>query len=398
MFVRCIPVLILLLPVFFSFAHAAPVSPSLEKMAGAMLMFGFREAGLEADSPLLEQIRRGELGGVLLFDKDAADKGPRNVHSPEQLRELIRTLQEAAPDLLLVAVDQEGGRVRRLKPRHGFADLPSAAELGALPPNAVYDVGRRLGSELRDLGININLAPVADVNINPACPIVGALDRSFGAFPEEVSGRVLAFGFGLAASGVAPCLKHFPGHGSAAVDSHHGLPDITATWNEQAELAPYASAFAAGWPGLVLTGHLYHAGLDPRLPSSLSPAVVQDLLRRRLGWNGVIITDDLQMQAAAGQHSLEERILLAVNAGNDILVFGNNTPSGYHPELPRQVHATLLRLVRQGRIAPDRIVESWQRIQNLRQRLAAGRLIEETTFENIFTGRFPPATPDQQKP
>lgn len=394
MLIRCILLLALL---FSSSAHAAPVPPSLEKMAGAMLMFGFREARLEADAPLLDQIRRGELGGVLLFDKDAADKGPRNVHSPEQLRELIRTLQEAAPDMLLVAVDQEGGRVRRLKPRRGFADLPSAAELGSLPPNAVYEAGRRLGSELRELGININLAPVADINSNPACPIIGALDRSFGASPEGVSDGVLAFGFGLAASGVAPCLKHFPGHGSAAVDSHHGLPDITATWNEQAELAPYASAFAAGWPGLVLTGHLYHAGLDPHLPSSLSSAVVQDLLRRRLGWTGVVITDDLQMQAAAGQYSMEDRVLLAVNAGNDILVFGNNTPSGYDPELPRLVHATLVRLVQQGRIAPERIAASWQRIQAFKQRLASGRLLGKAAFKNVFIGRFPPVIPDQQK-
>ena len=343
--------------------HAATAGPSLDMMIGSMLMLGFRGADLPPGDPFLAQVRAGHVGHVILFDRDVTTGGERNITSPRQLRQLTASLRAASPGPLLIAVDQEGGRVRRLKPQKGFADLPSAQSMGAGQPDKTRAIARQLGRELAGLGISVNLAPVADVNSNPANPAIGALERSFSPNPALVAAHALAFGQGLAQQGVIPCLKHFPGQGGAQKDSHLGLTDITRCWNAKSDLAPYAQAFAKGWPGMVMLGHLFHTGLDGNYPATLSHAVVADLLRGRMGWRGVIISDDMQMKAIADHYGLEQAVLLAVNAGVDILLFGNNLY--WDDNLPQKAFATLKGLVESGRISQQRIVESWQRISNL---------------------------------
>ena len=166
-----------------------------------------------------------------------------------------------------------------------------------------------------------------------------------------------------------PALKHFPGQGGARNDSHLGVTDISRCWNADADLAPYAQAFAHGWPGMVMIGHLYHKGLDVRYPATLSRAVITGLLRGRMGWQGVVVSDDMQMKAITTQFGMEQAMLLAVNAGVDILLFGNNLY--WDKELPRKAFDTLQKLVRSGRISRQRITESWQRITNLYSTRAA---------------------------
>ena len=338
-------------------------SPSLDMMIGSMLMLGFRGADLPPGDAFLAQVRTGHVGHVILFDRDVTTGGERNITSPRQLRQLTATLRAAAPGPLLIAVDQEGGRVRRLKTQKGFADLPSARSMGAAQPEKTRAIARQLGKELADLGISVDLAPVADVNSNPANPAIGALERSFSPNPAIVAAHALAFGQGLAQQGVIPALKHFPGQGGAQKDSHLGLTDITRSWNAKADLAPYAQAFAQGWPGMVMLGHLFHTGLDANYPATLSRAVVADLLRGRMGWQGVIISDDMQMKAITDHYGLEQAVLLAVNAGVDILRFGNNLY--WDENLPQKAFATLKGLVESGRISQQRIMESWLRISNL---------------------------------
>ena len=338
-------------------------SPSLDMMIGSMLMLGFRGADLPPGDAFLAQVRTGHVGHVILFDRDVTTGGERNITSPRQLRQLTATLRAAAPGPLLIAVDQEGGRVRRLKTQKGFADLPSAQSMGAAQPEKTRAIARQLGKELADLGISVDLAPVADVNSNPANPAIGALERSFSPNPAIVAAHALAFGQGLAQQGVIPALKHFPGQGGAQKDSHLGLTDITRSWNAKADLAPYAQAFAQGWPGMVMLGHLFHTGLDANYPATLSRAIVADLLRGRMGWQGVIISDDMQMKAITDHYGLEQAVLLAVNAGVDILLFGNNLY--WDENLPQKAFATLKGLVESGRISQQRIMESWLRISNL---------------------------------
>ena len=253
--------------------------------------------------------------------------------------------------------------MRRLKPQKGFADLPSAQSMGAGQPDKTRALARQLGKELAGLGISVNLAPVADVNSNPANPAIGALERSFSPNPALVAAHALAFGQGLAQQGVIPALKHFPGQGGAQKDSHLGLTDITRSWNAKADLAPYEQAFAQGWPGMVMLGHLFHTGLDANYPATLSHAVVADLLRGRMGWQGVIISDDMQMKAITAHYGMEQAVLLAVNAGVDILLFGNNLY--WDENLPQKAFATLKGLVQSGRVSQQRVMESWLRISNL---------------------------------
>ena len=344
-------------------APSALAEPSLERMLGAMLMLGFRGTQLAQDDPFLQEIRAGRVGHVILFDRDQTNRGIRNIESPEQVRRLTTDVRAAAPGPMLIAVDQEGGQVRRLKPEQGFMDLPSAQRMGQESVHASRVQGQELGRELAGLGINLNLAPVADVNVDPFSPSIGQLGRSFSTDPQQVARHVIAFGQGLAESGVIPTLKHFPGHGSARADSHLGIADISLSWDGGSELLPYAEAFAANWPGMVMLGHLYHARLDPQHPATLSRMVVSGLLRQGLGWQGVIISDDLQMKAISEHYGLEEAILLAVEAGVDILLFGNNLE--WDADLPRKVYATLRGLVDSGRISPARIRQSWERIDLL---------------------------------
>ena len=252
-----------------------------DAMLGAMIMGCVDGTELAPDDPFLALVRAGRVGGVCLFQYKK-DHSVMNVVSPQQVKRLTRTLREAAPGPFLIAVDQEGGRVRRLCPEQGFADLPSAAEMGELPPERTYQTAARLGRELRGLGINVDFAPVADENVNPDCPIIGGRGRSFGGDERAVSAHASAFGAGLAAEGVIPVLKHFPGHGSSEKDSHLGTTEITRTWQKR-ELRPYVDAIAAGWPGMIMSAHLFHAGLDPELPASLSKNVMTRLLRGRLG-------------------------------------------------------------------------------------------------------------------
>ena len=340
--------------------------PTLSDMIGQMIMIGMNGFELRDKDPLLASIRAGRAGNILLFERDVLG-GPKNIESPAQVRLLTARLQKAAPRPLFIAVDQEGGNVQRLRPERGFEGAPAAAVLGNDSPDATRQAARRMGLEMAAVGINFDFAPVADLNINPLSPAIGAIQRSFGVHPHRAAAHVIAFGEGLIQAGVTPCLKHFPGHGSAREDSHDSMPDISATW-QPTELIPFQQALLEGWSGAVMPGHLYHRGLDALHPASLSARVLNGLLRGKMGFAGVIVSDDMQMGAVAKSYSLEDRIQFAVEAGVDILVFSNNSRM---PVLGAdEIHAVLLRLVQQGRLSPARIALSFERISRLKQRFA----------------------------
>lgn len=339
--------------------------PSVEEMAGAMIMTGFH--GTEAPPSVLQAISEGKIGGIILFERGKKPGEAYNIESPGQLKRLVDSLQNAAPRTLLVAVDQEGGQVRRLKTTRGFSALPSAAAMGRMETSEVWNFGYRAGREMASLGINVDLAPVADIRRSRRSPGLGDAGRLFGDDPEKVTRQALAFGDGLFQAGVLPALKHFPGLGSAGKDSHLSLPDVTDSWSRD-ELIPYKTAFVGDWPGMVLVAHVYNRNFDENLPSSLSPAVVDGLLREELGWNGVVISDDLQMGAASKGHSLEERVRLALLAGNDILLFGNHLE--YDPLLHERLFQAVMALVKEGVVPVERLKISWRRIEAMKERLA----------------------------
>lgn len=367
---RIISFLILFLSLFipfitFSNSATKPESPTqqpaTDEMISAMLMFGFR--GYMPDQKFLNIVKEGKIGNFLLFDKDVSSGKERNIKSPEQVKELCTLLSDNMKNPGFIGIDQEGGQVRRLKPQKGFFDLPSAQKLGQGNAGITYETADTLGKELNNLGINLDLAPVVDVDSNPYNPVIGKLGRAFNTDPGQVVQHALAFGRGLAKNGVVPVLKHFPGQGCASKDSHAEPVDISQCWNPEVDLLPYAEIIQAGWPGMIMIGHLDLKELDKDLPASLSKNIVTGLLRQGLHWDGVVITDDLQMGAVASQRSIKEIIELAVNAGVDILMFGNNLE--WNEKLPGQVQEAFKALVDEGKITRERLLLSWNRISAL---------------------------------
>jgi len=345
--------------------QAASSDDSLEEWIGQMIMVGFRGTELGAGHPFLEDLRGLHLGGVILFDYDVSTQSDvRNIVSAQQVRSLIQQLQSASRRPLLVAVDQEGGRVRRLKEKHGFPAAPSQEELGRTDrEEATREAARRTGNLLADLGINTNFAPVLDLALNPLNPVIASLGRSYGREAERAASHARWTMEEFHRAGILSAVKHFPGHGSSREDSHLGLPDVTDLWEEE-ELEPFRRVIREGLPDMVMTAHLYNSAWDALHPSTLSKAVVTGMLRGELGFQGVVVSDDLQMGAVDQNYTLRERIRLAVEAGVDILLFANNLR--YDPRIAEKAHRTLKELVDSGVLTPERIRESYDRIVALK--------------------------------
>jgi beta-N-acetylhexosaminidase len=345
-----------------------PASVSLDAKIGQMLLVGFRGLAVDEGHFIVRDIRERHLGGVVLFDFDVPTQQPeRNVRSRTQLAALSQALQSAATAPLLVSIDHEGGKVTRLKEASGFPASLSHGQLGRLNDlEATFAQAAQMAETLADLGINLNLAPVVDLCANPDNPIIAKYDRCFSPDPAVVSDHAEQFIHAHHQHGVLCAAKHFPGHGSSRDDSHLGWVDVTATWSRE-ELIPYQRLIAAGLADAVMTAHVYHAGLDPEDPATLSRAVLTGLLRGELGYDGVIVSDDLQMGAIAGYYGFEATIRKAIEAGVDLLTFANN--SVYEPEVAAQAIAAIKQLVSAGVVTEERIDASYRRIQRMKSRL-----------------------------
>lgn len=339
--------------------------PALRDRIGQMLVVGFRGRTPDEAAPALRDVAEHGLGGVVLFTVDQPTGGSRNVASPDQLATLVGSLSAAATGLpLFVAIDQEGGRVARLGPANGFPASRSAAELGATgDPEATREAAAVIAATLAAAGITMNLAPVLDLAVNPDNPIIGALGRSFAADPATVTAHATAFIEAHRAAGVLTAIKHFPGHGSARGDTHLGVVDVTDEWS-RAELGPFENVVAAGLADAVLTAHVFNAALDAERPATLSRPTITGLLRDRIGFDGVVISDDLQMGAIRAEYGHEEAVALAIEAGVDVLLIANQVV--YEPDVVVRTIDLVERLVRQGRIGEDRIDASYRRIARLK--------------------------------
>jgi len=347
-------------------AEAAPQPDSLQIRIGQMLMVGFRGTALDEAPDIRRAIERQRIGGVVLFDYDVPSRSrERNIASPDQLRKLTGELQELSRVPLLIAVDQEGGRVARLKPARGFPESPSARSLGRLgDPDSTGRAARTMARALKAARISMDLAPVVDLDTNPNNPVIGKLGRSYSADPAVVARQAGIVVRSLEGEGIVPVLKHFPGHGSSRADSHLGFTDVTETWRET-ELEPYRRLFREGYRGAVMTAHVFNANLDPNHPATLSGATIEGLLRRKLGFRGVVISDDMQMQAIAGNYGLEDALRLSIEAGVDILLFANNT-TRYDRHIAEKASKLIRRMVEKGAIPASRIDESYRRIMALK--------------------------------
>jgi beta-N-acetylhexosaminidase len=342
----------------------SPVGPSLRERIGQMLLVGFRGLTIEEAEATRAQVAAGELGGVILFSVDQISGGARNIASPEQLRTLVEALRAAATvSPLTVAIDQEGGMVARLGPSHGFPPTVSAAELGRGDPSATASAARAIAETLASVGVTLNLAPVVDLAVNPNNPIIAAIGRSFSADPDVVVAHAAAFIEAHHPVGIAAAIKHFPGQGSATGDTHAGIVDVSEVWTPT-ELVPFQVLVERDLPDAVLTAHIFNAQLDPDHPATLSKPTVTGILREQLGYDGVVITDDLQMGAIRDAYGYEEAVALAIEAGVDILLIANQIV--YEPDVASRTIDIVEGLVRDGRIGEDRIDASYARITRLK--------------------------------
>ncbi len=293
-------------------------------------------------------------GGVILFK--------RNIRSAAELRRLAEAIHATGAGVHpLVALDHEGGRVDRL-PRP-FTHFPPAAVVGAWrDPRLAEAVGRAMGRELRAAGIDLDFAPVLDVWSNPLNRVIG--DRAFGTDPARVARLGVALARGLERAGVLACGKHFPGHGASAGDSHFVLPRVRRSRRALAavELAPFARAIAAGIPAL-MTAHVLYPALDPRRPATLSPAICRDLLRRRLGFRGVLFSDDLEMNAVAAHSTPARSAVAALRAGCDMLLVCQSLDAA------RAAMRGVEEAVADGTLPADGVADALARIAALRRRL-----------------------------
>ncbi|HKY67907.1 MAG TPA: glycoside hydrolase family 3 N-terminal domain-containing protein, partial [Acidimicrobiales bacterium] len=319
----------------------------MRRLAAGTLLASFPGAEVP---PWLRRIAAGGLGGVCLYGSNRkADVGA-----------VAAQLHTLRPELV-IALDEEGGDVTRLEAATG-SSVPGPAALGAVDDERLtHDVGAALGAVLRACGVDLDLAPCADANSDPANPVIGV--RSFGADADLVAGHVAAFVTGLQQSGVAACAKHFPGHGAVAVDSHLALPTVdepadVVRWRE---LVPFRAALDVGVRA-VMPGHLLVPALDPEGPATVSHRIVTGVLRGELGFTGVVVTDALDMGGAGGPSEIPANVVRALAAGADLCCLGPDNDE----ELVTSCVDAVVAAIRTGALAPERVAEAASRVAALR--------------------------------
>lgn len=338
----------------------------LEEMIGQMILVGFLGDNNEHAwfSSITEQLKSGKITGVLYLRRNISDRA-----SVDGMNTALNTAGRNRP-MPLIGVDQEGGRIERLTEDIGFPHTPSASSMASESSvDQAHEAYGELARNLRELGFNFNLAPVVDLNINADNPIISRFDRSFSSDPETVIQYGTAFVDAHRAEGVVTALKHFPGHGSSTDDSHYGAVDVSDSWSE-AELTPFSALIANGRADMIMSAHIRNLQIQDReenLPVSLSPSGLKGTLRNKMGYTGVIISDDMQMGAIRDNYTLNDAVIRAVEAGNDILIFANDR----YPvvDIPDQVISILSEAAGKDRALAAGICESYRRIIALKSRL-----------------------------
>ncbi len=367
-FRNTIPALLLLTVFFLTNSCIKQDEKNLDEKIGQLLMIGFRGQDLSNEPNLKKMLKQIKPGGIILYDYDVPSKSfERNISSPEQLKSLLSSISEIAETPLFIAIDLEGGKVNRLKEAYGFPRTVSAGYLGEINnPDSTRHYAEQYAKTLKSLGINVNFAPVVDVNTNPNCPIIGKMLRSFSSDPDEVRAHSEIFIDMYSEYEIISALKHFPGHGSSEYDSHHGFTDVSATWNK-IELIPYRELISSNKVDMVMTAHVFNEFWDARFPATLSDNVIRSYLRKDLGFDGVVVSDDMCMGAIEQNYSLKNSIELALNADVDLLIFSNNGES-YDPKLIYHVFEAIKELLKEGRLTEERIDQSYHRIISLKNK------------------------------
>lgn len=348
---------ILLLLFFFPLLLNAQITDSLDYKIGQMLLVGLDNQGSQPNENLMDEIRKGGVGGIIIFEKNI----PSN-DSYVQLKQLIWNLQHASPTTLFIAIDQEGGLVNRLKTKYGFPRSVSAEYLGStLNPDSTRFYAEITAATLAGLGVNVNFAPVVDVAIYEDNPIIAKVERSYSAVADSVAVHAAQVIKAHQKLNIISVLKHFPGHGSSHADTHLGIADVTDYWQKE-ELIPYQKLLEDSVVGAIMSAHIVNKNLDKEgHPGTLSKSIIDGLLRGELGYTGLVFSDDMQMHAITKHYGLETAVEMAINAGVDVMIFSNNV-SGSENQTVKRVRQIIKKLLEEGKLTEERINESYNRI------------------------------------
>ncbi|MFL3004695.1 MAG: glycoside hydrolase family 3 N-terminal domain-containing protein [Candidatus Neomarinimicrobiota bacterium] len=352
------------------------MSNSIEKLVGQLIIAGFREKSIKNDSPILSFIKNFNLTGVILYDIDLElggkdlTPGTRNIESPTQLKELTKHLQSISRQELLISVDQEGGHTSRLKSIYGFAQDTTWAHVGKLnSPQLTKQFSEETANTLKDAGINLNFAPVLDLDHGNGS-VISDQQRACSDDPEKVIEHARIFIKAHRENGVITCGKHFPGLGSASGDTHEGITDITNSWTVK-DLQPFDTLIRENELDTVMVSHAFDKKLDPNYPSSLSQNIITKMLRDDLDFEGVVICDDPSMRAISDHYSLEETFRLMLDAGVDLFCLGNNLI--YDPDYIPNAINSVCNLISAGKIKKTRIEQSIDKIKLLKSNYGIGK-------------------------
>ena len=340
-------------------------SDSLDIQIGQMIMIGIGDRQtFNAEDPFLTDLRQGHVGGIIFYEKNINRKTPK-----ESMKGMVSGFQQQSMIPLFVSIDEEGGRVNRLKEKYGFNKTRSAAWLAArnnLDSTSAYTLNAV--TNMYEVGINLNYAPDVDLAINPDNPVIAKVERSFGASAEEVIPQAQQVIQTHHLMGIGTVLKHFPGHGSSKSDTHYGVADVTDFWQFE-ELRPYKALLDSGVVDGIMTAHIVNANLDPRkLPATLSDKVITGILRDFLKFEGVVFSDDMQMHAISKQYGFENAVKMAILAGVDVLMFANNVP-GFDNVTVGDLHGLIRDMVDSGEISKERIKASYDRVMKLKEKM-----------------------------
>jgi beta-N-acetylhexosaminidase len=342
-------------------ANEGYTKQEIERMISKMVILGFNGENVNQNDEIYKNIKAG-LGGVILFDKDPNDKKKvKNVRNKEQLKKLTSSLQAISKQKLFIGIDQEGGIVQRLKSSDGFVNTPKAIDVASKGEDFAKQTYKLLAKDLNESGINADFAPVVDLAINKQNKVIVTRGRSFGESSKEVIKYSSIFVDELKKQHVISVLKHFPGHGSSLGDSHLGFVDITNTWSEK-ELEPYKYFIKNNKVDMIMTAHVYNKNLDEEYPATLSYEINTKLLRDKLGFNGVLVSDDLQMYAISKHYDLKQTLTLAINSGVSMLLYANQLAK---PITLKQIVDTAYSLVLSEEISLDQIVKANERIDKM---------------------------------
>ncbi|TGB02788.1 beta-N-acetylhexosaminidase [Halobacillus salinus] len=341
---------------------------SLEDKTAQLLMVGFEGSTLSKKEEAM--IQQGHVGGVILLG--------RNVQSEGQLQSLVTSIRSAntnsAP--LFIGIDEEGGRVSRIPST--LPNLPSSEQIGEQEDSDLsFQTGQALAQKVKQYGINMDFAPVLDINNNPDNEVIG--DRSFGSTPEKVSKLGMATMNGIRSEGVVPVVKHFPGHGDTSVDSHAQLPVIDKSVDtlRSFEWVPFQKAIQAG-ADAIMTAHILFPALDEEVPATFSKEIISGVLREQMDYQGLIITDDMAMGAIANNYGTTEAAIQAVEAGVDMVMLTDTRQNQF-----QDVHDGLVNAVEKGKIAEEQINQSVMRILSLKQKYELSSAPEEVNEEKL---------------